>query len=101
MFNTKQTKLEKEIKELKKKFLKERNRVFIKQCKENKTFNLSDINLAVDIITSDIKYQIEALELERKFIMEKQNNLFWRIIWNVLVPILVSLVTVYLSINFK
>jgi len=36
------------------------------------------------------------LETERRFMLDKREGLFWRIIWNVVVPILVSVATVYI-----
>ena len=35
------------------------------------------------------------LETNRQFLLDRRDSLFWRVIWNVLVPILVSITTVY------
>ena len=36
------------------------------------------------------------LETERRFMLDKRDGLFGRLIWNVVVPILVSVATVYI-----
>ena len=35
------------------------------------------------------------LETKRQFILDRRDSLFWRVVWNILVPILVSICTVY------
>lgn len=37
----------------------------------------------------------DRLETERQFILDRRDSLFWRVVWNILVPILVSICTVY------
>jgi hypothetical protein len=38
----------------------------------------------------------QQLTTEREFIIARRDNLFWRAIWNILVPVVVSILTVYL-----
>ena len=35
------------------------------------------------------------LETERRFILDRRESIFWRIIWNVIVPVFVSVMTMY------
>jgi len=44
---------------------------------------------------ASLKNELENLETERQFILDKRDNLFWRFIWNVIVPIVVSTITAY------
>ena len=37
----------------------------------------------------------EQLDLKRQFILDRRNSLFWRIIWNIIVPISVTLITTF------
>lgn len=37
----------------------------------------------------------DRLETERQFILDRRDSLFWRVVWNIFVPILVSICTVY------
>ncbi|MEI6280896.1 MAG: hypothetical protein WCP17_02765 [bacterium] len=37
----------------------------------------------------------DRLETERQFILDRRDSLLWRVVWNILVPILVSICTVY------
>ena len=34
------------------------------------------------------------LEMERQFLLDRRDSLFWRVIWNILVPVIVSTITV-------
>ena len=46
--------------------------------------------------------ELATLEVERQFILDRRNNLFWRIIWNIVVPIIVSSITaVFISKIYK
>lgn len=40
------------------------------------------------------------LETKRQFILDRRDSLFWRVVWNILVPILVSICTVYALSRF-
>ena len=40
------------------------------------------------------------LETKRQFILDQRDSLFWRIVWNIFVPILVSICTVYALSRF-
>ena len=35
------------------------------------------------------------LETKRQFLLDKRDGLLWRVVWNIIVPILVSISTVY------
>jgi len=43
--------------------------------------------------------ELEQLQLQRQFILDRRNNLFWKAIWNIVVPIMVSLLTTYVIIK--
>ena len=34
------------------------------------------------------------LEVERQFLLDRRDSLFWRFVWNILVPVVVSTITV-------
>ena len=87
-------KIEKEIFVWREELKKEENKYFSSLLK--KGVEISALESSIRMVTSDHKHTIDSLELERKFIIDRQNNLFWRIIWNVLVPIVVSVGTVYI-----
>lgn len=38
---------------------------------------------------------LDKLDTERKFILDRRESIFWRVVWNVIVPIGVSVSTVY------
>ena len=37
----------------------------------------------------------DRLETERQFILDRRDSMLWRVVWNILVPIFVSICTVY------
>jgi len=43
--------------------------------------------------------ELDKLQSQRQFILDRRNNLFWKAVWNVVVPILVSLITTYTLIK--
>ena len=47
-----------------------------------------------------LKNKITRLESSRQFILDRRNNLFWKIIWNIIIPIIVSSLTSILIINY-
>ncbi|OGH12272.1 MAG: hypothetical protein A2776_00965 [Candidatus Levybacteria bacterium RIFCSPHIGHO2_01_FULL_40_10] len=47
-----------------------------------------------------LEKELDKLESERKFILDNRNSIFWRIIWNAIVPIIVSFITAYLVSKF-
>ena len=40
--------------------------------------------------------ELEQLETERRFILDRREGLFWKFIWNILIPIIVSVITTYM-----
>lgn len=86
--------IEKDIINLKKNLLKNEDQQFYNLSK--KKVEVSNLESAIRMVTSEMRSEIEVLELERKFILDRRNSLFWRIIWNILIPITVSVGTVYL-----
>ncbi len=40
--------------------------------------------------------ELEKLEIRRRFILDKRDSLFWRVVWNVIVPMIVSVVTAFI-----
>ena len=88
-------KIEKEMIKLKGDLLKEENEQFDSMIKIG--VDVSDLESTIIMMTNETRHKIDILDLERKFIIDRQNNLFWRMIWNVLVPITTSLITVYFS----
>lgn len=50
----------------------------------------------LEIKNRPLKNELEALETERSFLLDDRNNLFWRLVWNVAVPIIVSALTALL-----
>lgn len=47
----------------------------------------------LEIANRPLLEELDQLETERKFLLDERDSLFWRIIWNVVVPIIVSLIT--------
>ncbi len=47
-----------------------------------------------------LQAELEKLEFKRQFILDRRDNLFWKTIWNILVPILVSITTTYFIVKF-
>jgi hypothetical protein len=45
--------------------------------------------------------ELNFLETKRQFILDRRENLFWKFIWNVLVPIFVTLVTTFFISKFN
>jgi len=43
-----------------------------------------------------LEEELDKLETERAFILDARSNLFWRLVWNVAVPVVVSLTTAFL-----
>ena len=42
----------------------------------------------------------EALETERRFILDRRENLFWRTIWSGVIPVIASIATVLILNHF-
>lgn len=40
--------------------------------------------------------ELTQLEIERRFILDRRNNLFWRVAWSVVVPVGVSVISTYI-----
>jgi len=57
------------------------------------------IDLRVKKANKPLEVELEILEKQRDFIIDKRNSLFWRIIWNIIVPITVSILTTYLLLR--
>ncbi len=89
--------IEKEIIELRNNLPQEENDSIQYFAEGKHGYDPMELETAVRISTSDTRTRIEVLELERKFIIDRQNNLFWKIIWNIIVPIIVSITTVYFT----
>lgn len=49
----------------------------------------------------ELESALERLTTERQFILDRRNNLFWRLIWNVVVPVVVATITAYLISVFS
>ena len=47
-----------------------------------------------------LKNNINRLESSRQFIIDSRNSLFWKIIWNIITPIIVSTLTSVIVINY-
>jgi len=47
-----------------------------------------------------LKNKVNTLESSRQFILDSRNNLFWKIIWTVIIPIIVSILTYVIVINY-
>lgn len=60
----------------------------------------SQLNELVKKDTVPLQAKLEKLEIQRQFILDRRGNLFWKAIWNVAVPILVSIGTTYITINY-
>lgn len=41
------------------------------------------------------------LEMERQFILDNRNSFFWKVLWSVVVPILVTLIINYMQIKIN
>jgi len=57
------------------------------------------IDLRVKEANKPLKAELEILEKQRDFIIDERNSLFWRIIWNFFVPIIVSILTTCLLLR--
>ncbi len=44
----------------------------------------------------EYKAELDSLERQRQFIIDNRNSIFWKVIWNGIVPIVVSFITAYL-----
>ncbi|MHB8870973.1 MAG: hypothetical protein ACYC5G_00740 [Candidatus Doudnabacteria bacterium] len=54
----------------------------------------------VRVAIKPLTEELEQLQLQRQFILDRRDNLFWKTIWNIIVPIVVSLITTYGAIKF-
>ncbi len=47
-----------------------------------------------------LEEELEQLILERDFIIDKRENFLWKALWNVAVPVLVSVITTFIVTKF-
>lgn len=54
----------------------------------------------VEAANRPLKRELDILERKREFIIDARNNLLWRVVWNLAVPIIASLTTYVLIQEF-
>lgn len=57
------------------------------------------IEEAVKKAIKPLAEELDELETERGFILDSRNSLFWKTVWNIAVPIIVSIITAILVIR--
>lgn len=67
---------------------------------QNRLLEIEKEIRSISLVFNNVLIEKAQLELERQFILDERNNWKSRMVWNVLVPIIVSLVTSFLIAKF-
>ncbi len=49
----------------------------------------------------EIESELDKLTIRRQFILDKRDSLFWKIVWNIIVPVVVATITAYMVSKFN
>lgn len=90
---TKLKRIEQEIIEKKKVLVENGDKALSFFTESKYGIGASDLKSAIELSCSETRLDIERLESERGHILDARDSLFWRFLWNVITPILVSIIT--------
>ena len=87
------------LKDIEKRILEIKLEIANQERIQHRPIGMELLKLKIEKANKPLRAELEILEKQRNFMIDRRNNLFWRITWNFVTPVIVSILTAYLTLK--